>query len=135
MSVSVSPVRNDEGVITHFLSVEDDITNRKKIEAELIESKGEAEEANKTKSLLIANISHELRTPLNAVLGFAQLLSENEKNLKSSLIIEKITLSGKRLLQTLNLILASTELESKNYRPNYKEIDLNFSLHNSQIIL
>lgn len=126
VSVSVSPVRNDEGVITHFLSVEDDITNRKKIEAELIESKGEAEEANKTKSLLIANISHELRTPLNAVLGFAQLLSENEKNLESSLIIEKITLSGKRLLQTLNLILASTELESKNYRPNYKEIDLNF---------
>jgi len=124
--VSVSPIRNDEGAITHFLAVEEDITNRKKIEAELIESKGEIAEANKSKSLLIANISHELRTPLNAVLGFAQLLSENDKNLDSSLIIEKITRSGKRLLQTLNLILSSTELESKNYRPNYKEIDLNF---------
>jgi PAS domain S-box-containing protein len=124
--VSISPIKNDEGVITNFLAIIEDITDRKKIAEELIKSKSEAEEANKAKSLLIANISHELRTPLNVVLGFAQLLSENIINIESSEIIEKITYSGKRLLHTLNLVLASTELESKDYLPNYTEIDLQF---------
>jgi PAS domain S-box-containing protein len=128
--ITISPIKNDEGIIMHFLAVEEDITERKKIEAELLKSKKEAEEADRAKSFLIANISHELRTPLNAVLGFAQLLSDDVKNRESSKIIEKITISGKRLLHTLNLVLASTELESRDYQPDYKEIDLQFLCKN-----
>ncbi len=101
-----------------------DITNRKINEMKLLKSKAEAEEANKTKSILINNISHELRTPLNAILGFTQLLSDIEEDKELSEIIEKITFSGKRLLHSLNLIQTSTDLESKDFATNYSEVDL-----------
>ncbi|MER8252767.1 histidine kinase dimerization/phospho-acceptor domain-containing protein, partial [Acinetobacter baumannii] len=51
------------------------ISKRKALEEELTAAKERAEEANRLKSALIANMNHEIRTPLNAIVGFASLLS------------------------------------------------------------
>ncbi|WP_164999327.1 PAS domain-containing protein [Methanohalophilus profundi] len=61
---------------TRFLGFVRDITDRKKLENALLESKLVAEEASKTKSEFLANMSHELRTPLNSIIGFSQVLSD-----------------------------------------------------------
>jgi PAS domain S-box-containing protein len=103
-----------------------DITDKKKIEQEIINSKEEAEEANRIKSSLLANMSHELRTPLNGILGFAQLLKDELFDSDQVNMAEKIIKSGRRLMNTLNSVLSLTELENNNYLISISEIDLPF---------
>ncbi len=59
------------GLGRFVVGVISDVTERKRIEKDLVAAKVLAEDANRTKSQFLANMSHELRTPLNAVIGFA----------------------------------------------------------------
>jgi signal transduction histidine kinase len=52
-----------------------DVTERKRVEADLRRARDEAELASRSKTEFLANMSHELRTPLNAVIGFSDVLS------------------------------------------------------------
>jgi signal transduction histidine kinase len=58
------------GVIATYL----DMSEQKRVEADLRRAKEEAELASRSKSEFLANMSHELRTPLNAIIGFADIL-------------------------------------------------------------
>jgi PAS domain S-box-containing protein len=89
-----------------------DITQSKKNTEELIIAKVKAENANKTKDLFLANMSHELRTPLIGILGYSNLLIENLNNIELIEMAKGIERSGKRLLNTLNLLLNLTKVES-----------------------
>lgn len=122
---SISPIKNQRGVTTGYLAIKEDITDRKKTEEALIESKLEAEEANKLKSSLLANVSHEFRTPLNGILGFAQLLAEEIPDHELAEMAQKIARSGKRLMNTLNSVLMITELENNEYLISKNDTDLN----------
>lgn len=109
----ISPIVNKEGKITHFVAIEEDITEKKKMFEELLIAKDKAEEMNRVKSYFFANMSHELRTPLIGILGFAEMLRdsiESDEELKS--MAEIILTSGNRLLNTLNLILNLSKLEA-----------------------
>ena len=55
-----------------------DVTERKTAEAQILNAKIEAEEANAAKSSFLAMMSHELRTPLNAILGMTELVARHE---------------------------------------------------------
>ena len=111
----ISSIKNSAGEITHFIAIKEDIDDRKKIEQELILAKDRAEDADKLKSSLLANISHEFRTPLNGILGFSQLLKEEITQPDHANMLDKIMKSGKRLMETLNSVLTLTELENKKY--------------------
>jgi two-component system, chemotaxis family, CheB/CheR fusion protein len=63
------------GAIVTFL----DITARRRMERELREAMREAEDANRTKGLFMATLSHEFRTPLNGILGYADLLAQDQR--------------------------------------------------------
>jgi len=55
-----------------------EIDSHRRTDAQLQQAKLEAERANRAKSRYITAISHELRTPLNSILGYAQLLEEDD---------------------------------------------------------
>jgi signal transduction histidine kinase/CheY-like chemotaxis protein len=68
------PLLDADGAIVEWFGTASDVTDRKRIEADLITALAAAEAANRAKSEFLSRMSHELRSPLNAVLGFAQLL-------------------------------------------------------------
>ncbi len=123
-SASISPIQNENGEITHFIEIKEDISEKKKMINEIIEAKNKAEEMNKLKSNFLANMSHELRTPLVGILGFADFLRNEAESNEIKTAAETIFNSGARLSETLNLILDISKFESENKDVNYQQIDL-----------
>ncbi len=93
----------------------EDVTDRRRAEAEVAKAKDAAETANRTKSLFLANMSHELRTPLNAIVGYSEMLQEEavERNLQDfGADLQKISNSGRHLLGLINDILDLSKIEA-----------------------
>lgn len=102
-----------------FLGISVDITEKKKVETDMLKAKMAAENANRTKTEFLANMSHELRTPLNSIIGFSDMLIggvAGEMNDKQSRYINNISQSGKHLLNIINEILDISRIESGNMK-------------------
>ncbi len=112
-----------EGVKGIVVNVRD-ITERKQFEEELISSKIKAEEMNRVKSSFFANMSHELRTPMHGILGISQILEESIENPKMKRLVEMLSQSGKRLLNTLNMILNLSRVEANKLDINLVYINI-----------
>lgn len=117
--LSVSPIRDEKGEVVRLVGMTKDISLRKQMEEELISSKEEAEEANRSKSEFLANISHELRTPLNGVIGFNDLLIKTELSTEQNLYVQNINTSALSLLKIINDILDFSEVKSGKMKVSY----------------
>ncbi len=114
-SASISPIIDSRGKITHYLTIKEDITEKKKVEKELILAKEKAEESDRLKSEFLAQMSHEIRSPINVILSYNSFLKEEledklDSNLESS--FTSIDSAGKRLLRTIDLILNMAALQT-----------------------
>lgn len=108
-----------------FLTYCLDINDVKEAESELISAKNKAEEMNRLKSYFLANMSHELRTPMIGVLGFSQLMAEDDiaDPIETQKMSKLIYSSGRRLMDTLNSILDLSKIESGHSELNYVTFD------------
>ena len=109
---SISPVKNDKGITTHFLAIKEDITEKKKYEEELIVARDQAQESNRLKSAFLATMSHELRTPLNAIIGFSDLINDNLPMENVIQFCKIINSSGNHLLNIIEDIFSISLLQT-----------------------
>jgi PAS domain S-box-containing protein len=126
-SASISPIRDANDRITHFVGVKEDITSQKEAAEELARAKQTAEAANRAKSEFLANMSHELRTPLNAIIGFSEVLSDRkfgELNEKQARHVGHILSSGNHLLALINDILDLSKIEAGRMEIERTAVDL-----------
>lgn len=122
----ISPIVSAAGEITNFIVVSEDITQKKQLLEDLITAKEKAEESDKLKTAFLANMSHEIRTPMNGILGFAELLKEqdlsSEIQQKYIHIIEK---SGARMLNIINNIVDISKIEAGLMEITLTDSDIN----------
>jgi PAS domain S-box-containing protein len=100
-----------------------DITERKRTEEELINTKLAVEAASKSKDEFLATMSHELRTPLNSIIGFSDILLEEmfgSLNEKQKSYINNISTGGKHLLNIINDILDLSKVEAGKMELDYE---------------
>ena len=100
------------------------VIERELAKKELIEAKETAEVMSRLKSNFLANMSHELRTPLIGILGYTEILNTEIEDHEWNEMISTIMQSGKRLLETLNLILDLSKVEADKVQINYNEMNI-----------
>jgi PAS domain S-box-containing protein len=128
-SSSIAPIKNEEGEITHFVAVKEDITEKKRIAEELHKAKEAAEKASRAKGTFLTNMSHEIRTPMNAILGFSQLLMRDQSlNDTQKQHLNAINRSGEHLLALIEDILEMSKIEAGRTTLNPATFDLHSML-------
>ena len=112
IEVSLFTMRSGLGEPQCYVSIERDITNRKRTEETLAQllmreriARADAEKANRLKDEFLATLSHELRTPLNAVIGWSRILKagrlDNESSVHAIQVIERNAWSQKQIIEDI----------------------------------
>lgn len=114
VSLAVTTMRDQTGVVTGYLGVAQDITVRHRYEQALREAKLSAEAANQAKSEFLANMSHEIRTPMNGILGLCYLLERQEMSATSRDMVSKIHGASRSLLGIINDVLDFSKIEARH---------------------
>ncbi len=124
VNLAISPIYKNNK-LTNFVAVSEDITEKKRIVEDLITAKIKAEESNKLKTEFLHNMSHEIRTPMNGIIGFSELI--NDENLEAgqrkhySGIIVK---SSYQLLNIIDDILEISQLETRQVHLNREIVNI-----------
>lgn len=114
LAVSNTPIINDKGEVERQIDLISDITQRKQVEQDLLESKEQALQLSEAKEMFLSVMSHEIRTPLNAVIGMTHLLIDNDPKVSQIEDLNILKFSAENLLNIINDILDFTKIETGN---------------------
>jgi PAS domain S-box-containing protein len=123
VELSTSIFTDQSGISLSSLVIRD-ITERKITEQQLIVAKEKAEESDRLKTAFLQNMSHEIRTPMNAIMGFSDLLHDNQDRTKVQKYCEIISQRSSDLLDIINDILDISKIESDQLPVNFSETNL-----------
>lgn len=129
--VIISPIRQMDGSITHYVAVKEDISEKKRLARELddhrhhleklvterttqlVKAQKRAETASQAKSAFLANMSHEIRTPMNAIIGLTHLMRRARPMPGQAERLSKIDIAAQHLLSVINDILDLSKIEAR----------------------
>lgn len=109
-----------------------DITERKKVEEELLSAKKAAEGLMKSKEQFISVMSHEIRTPMNAVVGMANLLADANCLPHQKQYLDVLKISADNLLNILNNVLDLSKIEAGKLRQESFRFSLRETLNKTK---
>jgi len=109
------PIIDQNGELLEFQSIGVDVSGIKETQIAMQVAKEKAESADKLKTSFINNVSHELRTPLNAVIGFSELINEDQPIEQIVEFSQYINQSGNKLLEIVNDIINVTLIEADQF--------------------
>jgi signal transduction histidine kinase len=134
---AIDPARIESGYL-EFRSLADALGETqeelRRRESELRLQTERAIAASKHKSDFLAKMSHELRTPLNSIIGFSDLLAEQEATIESDkriAFLENVSTSARHLLGLINDLLDVSKIESGKMKMHFEDVDLRHSIQNS----
>ena len=116
---------NAFGETVGLRGIAQDITVRKNIEEELIKAKKVAESANVLKNNFLANMSHEIRTPMNSVVGFSDLLKNDDlSNEDRKRYLNIIDSNSEQLLNLIDDIIDIAKIESNELKLSFQNCEI-----------
>jgi PAS domain S-box-containing protein len=126
-------IRNIDGIILKIYGLVSDISLRKKAEEELNRSTQNLIKLNETKDKFISIVSHDLRTPFNSILGFTDLLTEDENltEIEKKKYVGFIKESSKSMLELVNSLLDLTRIQTGRIKFEPEKISARMILQNS----
>ncbi len=128
VSLDITPLREGKNLVTSYLAIAIDISEKKEAEAELRTALEKEKELNELKSRFVSMASHEFRTPLSAILSSTYLLSRyvnTEEQPQREKHIQRIVSSVSSLTEILNDFLSVGKIEEGNIFPKYTHYDIN----------
>ncbi len=149
----ITPLRQPDGSISHYVAVKDDVTEKKRIgieldnhrhhlqelvaqrTAELTAARQLAEAATIAKSAFLANMSHEIRTPMNAIIGLTHLMQRAGATPAQADRLTKIDNASRHLLAIINDILDLSKIEAGKLRLEDADFNLAAVLDNVASII
>ena len=150
---TISPIRQADGKITHYVGIQEDITDKKRLEKELSRHRFHLEElvtertlqleqaceqaqsANHAKSAFLANMSHEIRTPMNAILGLTHLIRRDGTTPQQDARLEKISHATRHLLSIISDVLDLSKIEAGKLELEEDDFSLTTLLNNVCILI
>ncbi|MGE3363164.1 MAG: PAS domain S-box protein [Rhizobiaceae bacterium] len=122
-----------------FCAVVRDVTQWKRAEEELSQSRSQAEKASSQKTDFLARVSHEIRTPLNAIIGFSELMIDEKfgpiANDRYRDYLRDINRSGNHVLDLVNDLLDISKIEAGEQDMAYEAVSLNEALAEAVAIM
>jgi two-component system sensor histidine kinase/response regulator len=142
--MTITPV-GQNGIISHFIAIKQDITRRKGAEAALIEAREKLQatiaalEANNSdlnrrtqslrkamaaKSVFMANMSHEIRTPMNVIIGMTDMVLDTDLAVEQRHDLDRVRAAAVGLLAIINDVLDEAKIEAGKMTIELVEMDL-----------
>jgi PAS domain S-box-containing protein len=122
--ISGGPVFNEKGETIGSVGIHYDISEQKRIQTELLQSKQIAEAAQRSEKQFLANISHEIRTPLNAIIGMSHLLYDANPTAEQKDYLEMIKYSANFLHSLISDVLDVSKIEAGEVELQKSKFDM-----------
>lgn len=130
---TISAVKNLDGTISNYILIQNDISEKQQIIHDLILAKEKAIEGDLLKTAFLANMSHEIRTPLNSIIGFSELMADDEFDTNQlSYFAKIINSSGNKLLSIISDIMDLSRIEAGEIKAEKRRLSLNQLITNIQ---